>query len=45
MTLHTRDVMRKLARRIAADPTSATTTDASKLAKAFLLLLDGRIAP
>jgi hypothetical protein len=45
MTLHGRDVVRKLARRIAKDPTSATTSDAAKLARAVLLLVDGRIEP
>ena len=43
MTLAGREVVRKLAARIHKDPTAATVEDARKLAKAILLLLDGRL--
>jgi hypothetical protein len=38
-----RDVMRKLALRILKDPTSANVDDARKLARAILILVDGKL--
>jgi hypothetical protein len=43
MTTYSKDAMRKIALKIYKDATSATTEDAKKLAKAWLLMLDGRL--
>lgn len=43
MTSLARDAVRKVAMRIYRDATSATTEDARKLAKALLLLIDGKL--
>lgn len=38
-----KDAVRKLALRVAKDPSAATLDDAKKLARAVLLLVDGRL--
>jgi len=43
MTTIAKDAIRKLAMKIAKDPTSATVDDARKLARAILMLVDGRL--
>lgn len=43
MTTIAREAIRKLALRVSKDPTSASVDDARKLARAFLLLTEGRI--
>lgn len=43
MTKLASDVMRKLAHRIHADPTRATVDDARKLARALILLTEGKL--
>lgn len=43
MTSMAKDAIRKVAMKIAKDPTSATTDDAKKLARAVLMLIDGRL--
>jgi hypothetical protein len=44
MTSYSKDAIRKIATKVYADATSATTEDARKLARAILLLLgDGKL--
>lgn len=43
MSNGTKDAMRKLAMRIHKDPTSANVEDARKLARAVLILVDGKL--
>lgn len=43
MTKFASDVIRKLARRVHEDPTSATVDDAKKLARALILLTEGKL--
>lgn len=43
MTAFSKDAVRKVATKVYLDATSATTEDARKLAKALLLLLDGKL--
>lgn len=43
MTALARDAMRKVALRVYKDATAASVEDARKMAKALLLLIDGRL--
>jgi len=43
MTALAKDAVRKVAMRVAKDPTAATVDDARKMARALLLLIDGRL--
>jgi hypothetical protein len=43
MTTVAKSAVRKLALKIARDPTAATVEDARKMARAVLMLIDGRV--
>lgn len=43
MSPEAKEAVRKIALRVARDPTSASVDDARKLARAFLLATDGRL--
>lgn len=43
MTKFASDVIRKLAHRVHEDPTRATVDDAKKLARALILLTEGKL--